>query len=141
MQFSVQWAGVSVAYVGMIGGTVMGWRVAATETFLPIRIFSAGAGTLFGGGVAIPFVASNFVSAYLALWLARGLPFGAQFATFAVISLGLGAIVLTWLDHGLKTMGGLHLDLRTMMWALAMAGATFALALLLMRFAPTNRLG
>lgn len=58
-----------------------------------------------------------------------------------MISLGVATIVLKWLDQGLNTMGGLHLDLRTMTWLLAMAGATFALAMLLMRYAPTHRLG
>lgn len=141
MQFSTQWAGVSVAYVGMMLGTVGGWRTSADETFFPFRIFAALVGTLFGVGAAIPFIATNFLSAYLALWLTRGQTFSIQFVTFMVISLVLGWIVLNWLDQGLDTMGGLHLDLPTMLQLLGLVAATFALALCLMRLAPAHRVG
>lgn len=122
-------------------GTVMGWHVAVNQTFLPFRIVTAGIGTLFGGPITVPFVVTNFASAYLALALTREEPFALQFAAFAAISLLSGTIVLKWLDQGLAGVGGLHLDQRVMAWALAMAGATFVLALLLMRFAPTHRPG
>jgi hypothetical protein len=141
MQFSTQWAGVSVAYVGMTLGTVSGWRTSAGKTFFPFRILAALGGTLFGVGAAIPFIASNFLSAYLTLWLTRGQTFSFQFVAFMVISLALGWIVLKWLDQGLNMMGGLHLDLPTMLQLLGLVAATFALALCLMRLAPAQRGG
>jgi hypothetical protein len=138
MQFSIQWAGVSVAYIGMMAGTVGVWRASAEETSLSLRLFGALVGTLFGGGATIPFIASNFLSAYLALRLTRGQSFGTQFAAFMVIALALGWIVLKWLDQALNAMGGLHLDQSTILKLLGFAAATFALALFLMRFAPPN---
>lgn len=137
MQFSIQWAGVSVAYVGMMFGAIMGWRTTSDESFLPFRIMTALVGTLFGGGATIPFIASNFVAAFLAIWLTRGQAFTTRFAAFATIAVALGIIVLKVLDEGFRQIGGLHLDLRTLAMFFAMLTATFALSLLLMRFAPT----
>lgn len=141
MQFSIQWAGVSVAYIGMLLGTIGGWRAPAEGTFFPFRILAALVGTLIGCGAAIPFIASNFLSAYLALWLTRGQTFGTQFAVFVVIALALGWVVLMWLDRGFDAVGGLHLDQPAMAKLLVFAAATFALTLFLMRFAPTQHPG
>lgn len=137
MHFSVQWAGVTVAYVGMMIGAAGGWKAAA-DAALPLRISAALAGTLLGGGAALPFMAGNFVAALLTLWLARGYAFATQFATFAALSLALGWLILKMLDEGLRMMGGLHLATEMPKYAAA-ALTTLAIALFLMRLAPTGR--
>lgn len=141
MQFSVQWAGVSIVYVGMVAGCVGGWLTSGDDVGPTMRVFVALVTTLFGGGATIPFLLSNFAAALLARRVTSDRPFTKQFATFAALALGFGWIMLGWVDEALGPMGGLHLDASEVAKWGALQLAALALALILMRFAPTHRAG
>jgi hypothetical protein len=135
MIFHITLAGASIAYVGMLYGAL---RMMSQVTTLPGGLFALGVGALFGGGMALPFVATNFVAAWIAARAGASQGFGTQFGGYMLLSLLFGWWMLRFLDSGLRTVGGLRLDTQGMLWMAGMALAGHALAALMMATARTS---
>jgi hypothetical protein len=102
MEFSVKWAAASAVYAVMIFGVAMmvGKPHGPGVASFPLGLF-------FGSAMGLPLAATNLIAALATAWLLRDLPFGVQFAGFAIGGLALYWLLLLWLDKATRTMGGI----------------------------------